>query len=177
MCTHGELSHSFITFMQESLSRYESERGTAGRGTPPEKKEGQPRLDLLLQQTYIYQVWSFSNTQHYPLQHMLDIMCINSRIMVRENKCQHKIRDLMQLYFYVYILRVKLFLQERKAILEINKERKLSSLQSAQIPGQRIIVSVQRVHYRRWYGTNNRLHSIPRSYTRLSGAEEISGTK
>lgn len=42
--------------MQEGLSRYESERGTAGRGTPPEKKDGQPRLDLLLQQTYKHQV-------------------------------------------------------------------------------------------------------------------------
>ena len=54
-----------LLYMQESLSRYESERGTAGRGTPPEKKDGQPRLDLLLQQTYKYQVGSFCHTQHY----------------------------------------------------------------------------------------------------------------
>ena len=34
--------------MQENLSCYGSERGTAGKGTPPEMD----RLDLLLQETY-----------------------------------------------------------------------------------------------------------------------------
>ena len=42
-----------------SLSRYESERGTVGRGTPPTFKDGQPRLDLLLQQMHRHQVRDF----------------------------------------------------------------------------------------------------------------------
>ena len=51
------------------------------------------------------------------------------------------------MFVYVYTSSESIPLQERKAILEINKERKLSSLQSAQIPGQRMIVSVQIVHF------------------------------
>ncbi|CAI8036610.1 hypothetical protein GBAR_LOCUS20503 [Geodia barretti] len=35
-----------------SWSRYESERGTVGRGTPPVQREDRPRLDLLLQQIH-----------------------------------------------------------------------------------------------------------------------------
>ena len=40
-----------------SLSRYESERGTVGRGTPPIPREGQPRLDMLLLQLHRRQVY------------------------------------------------------------------------------------------------------------------------
>ena len=39
-----------------SWSRYESERGTVGRGTPPVQREDRPRLDLLLQQIHRQQV-------------------------------------------------------------------------------------------------------------------------
>ena len=41
---------------EESLSQYESARGTQGRGTPPARGRGQPRLDQLFQQLHARQV-------------------------------------------------------------------------------------------------------------------------
>ncbi len=43
-------SMSAGTDCNTSISRYESERGTYGRGTPPSIIEGQPRLDDLFRQ-------------------------------------------------------------------------------------------------------------------------------
>lgn len=41
---------------ETSISRYESERGTHGRGTPPVMEAGRPRLDELFRQLQLQQV-------------------------------------------------------------------------------------------------------------------------
>ena len=41
------------TAYETSLSYYESARGTGGRGTPPVRDDGQPRLDDLFRQLQV----------------------------------------------------------------------------------------------------------------------------
>ena len=40
-----------------SISKYESERGTHGRGTPPPREIGQPRLDELFRKLQVIYYW------------------------------------------------------------------------------------------------------------------------
>ena len=51
-CTDGSSCIEEIDFVS-SVSRCESERGTYGRGTPPAREVGQPRLDELLRKIQV----------------------------------------------------------------------------------------------------------------------------